>query len=80
MKFSINEKVCIEFALIWGALGALYIKYLLPLLTDFFVAAQGIALTFALELLLAIIIADFIYSSFVLISKKRELAIEKENM
>ena len=79
MTFSINEKVCVEFALIWGTLGALYIKHLLPLLTDFFVAAQGVALTFALELLLAIIIADFIYSSYVLISKKRELALEKEN-
>ena len=77
MTFSINEKVCLEFALIWGALGALYIKYILPFLKDFFVAAQGRALTFALELLLAIIITDFIYSSYVLISKKKQLALEK---
>ena len=29
MKFNIEEKVCLEFSVIWGILGALYIKYLL---------------------------------------------------
>lgn len=76
MKFSINEKVCLEFAIIWGVLGALYIKYLLPIFTNFFVRAQGVALSFALQLLLAIIIADFIYSSYVLIKEKRESVAE----
>ena len=80
MTFNINEKVCIEFSLIWGTLGAIYIKYLLPILTDFFTKAQGTAFTLALEVLLAIIIADFIYSSFVLINRKRELELEKENI
>ena len=80
MTFNINEKVCVEFSLIWGALGAIYIKYILPLLTDFFVVAQGTALTIALEVLLAIIISDFIYSSFVLINRKREFALDKENI
>ena len=77
MTFSINEKVCIEFALIWGVLGALYIKYILPFLTSFFIMAQGAALTFALELFLAIIITDFIYSSYALINRKKELAFDK---
>lgn len=73
MTFNINEKVCLEFSLIWGLLGALYIKYLLPTLTNFFWLAQGVALSFSLQLLLAIIIADFIYSSYVLIEKKRKV-------
>lgn len=72
MTFSLNEKVCIEFSLIWGTLGALYIKYVLPLLTKFYIIANGAALSFALQLLLAIIIADFIYSSFVLIETRRK--------
>ena len=72
MTFSLNEKVCIEFSLIWGTLGALYIKYVLPLLTKFYIIANGAALSFSLQLLLAIIIADFIYSSFILIETRRK--------
>lgn len=76
MTFSINEKVCLEFALVWGVLGALYIKYLLPILTSFFVNAQSFALSFAIYLIFAIIIVDFAYSSYMLIRDKRELATE----
>lgn len=77
MTFNINEKVCLEFALVWGILGALYIKYLLPILKDFFVRAQGTALSFGLILLLAIIITDFIYSSYMLIKKKKNEEIQQ---
>jgi len=76
MTFSINEKVCLEFSLMWGALGAVYIKYVLPILTSFFINAQSFALTFSVYLLFAIIIGDFIYSSYVLMKEKRELEIE----
>lgn len=78
MTFSINEKVCIEFAIIWGILGAMYIKYILPMLSNFYIVAQGAALTFSLQLLLAIIIADFIYSSYILI-KQKNMQLQKEN-
>lgn len=71
MTFNVDEKVCLEFSLIWGVLGALYIKYLLPILSAFFVNAQSFALTFAIHLLFAIIVGDFIYSSYVLIKQKR---------
>lgn len=76
MTFSINEKVCLEFALVWGVLGSLYIKYLLPILTNFFVNAQSFALSFAIYLIFAIIIVDFVFSSYMLIKEKRELATE----
>lgn len=79
MKLKINEKICVEFSLIWGFLGALYIKFLLPLLTDFFVAAQGAALTFSLYLILSIIVIDFIWSSYVLIKTKKEMVLEQNN-
>lgn len=80
MTFSINEKVCVEFALLWGILGALYIKYLLPVLTNFFVVAKSTALASSLYLLLAIIIVDFVYSSYVLIREKRQLEFSKEKL
>lgn len=71
MKFNIEEKVCLEFSLIWGVLGALYIKYLLPLFKVFFVASQSLALTLGLYILLGIILVDFIYSSYILIKTKK---------
>jgi len=76
MTFSMNEKVCLEFAIVWGVLGALYIKYVLPILTTFFATAQSFALTIAIYLIFAIIIGDFIYSSYMLIREKRELELD----
>ena len=77
MTFSIIEKVCLEFSFIWGVLGALYIKFVLPILRAFFMTAQSFALTFAIYLLFGIIIGDFIYSSYILIKEKREFKVEK---
>lgn len=77
MTFSINEKVCLEFSFVWGILGALYIRYVLPILFNFFVNAQSFALTFAIYLLFAIIIGDFIYSSYILLKDKKEFVVEE---
>lgn len=79
MTFSINEKVCLEFSIVWGVLGALYIKFVLPILRAFFITAQSFALTFAIYLLFGIIIGDFIYSSYVLIKEKRNLRMQEIN-
>lgn len=79
MTFSINEKVCLEFSLIWGLLGAVYIKYLLPMLRNFFIVSQTFAFKFAIVLILGIIIADFIYSSYILIRDKKQIEL-KENV
>ena len=70
MTFRINEKVCLEFSLIWGLLGAVYIKYILPVLSKFFYLAEGAALSTAIYLLFGIIFADFVYSSYTLIRIK----------
>jgi len=77
MTFRINEKVCLEFSLIWGLLGALYIKFILPILTNFFYLAQGAALASAIYLLFGIIFVDFIYSSVKLIKRKKAYAVEE---
>jgi len=71
MRFKLDEKVCLEFSLIWGLLGALYIKFLLPILTSFFYYAQGVALATATYLVFGLIFVDFIYSSIKLIKKKK---------
>lgn len=78
MTFSINEKVCLEFSIVWGVLGALYIKYLLPILTNFYAVAQSSALTFSLILLMGIILIDFIVSSYFIINKRYKVQIEQE--
>ena len=62
MKFNIDEKVCLEFSLIWGTLGVLYIKFILPILTNFFYMAQGGMLALLVYLIFGIILVDFIYS------------------
>ena len=71
MTFKLDEKVCLEFSLIWGTLGVLSIKYLLPVLKGFFYAAKGPTLIFAIYLLFGIIFVDLIYSNYRLLSKKR---------
>ena len=76
MKFKFNEKVCFEFSLIWGLLGALYIKYLLPFLTNIYNIVKGKTLATSLYFLLAVIIMDFVISSYIIITKNREHLIE----
>lgn len=71
MEFNIDEKVCLEFSVIWGILGALYIKYLLPIFNNFYNKYNGEALRFILYIVFAVIMLDLIISSIVLISKKK---------
>ncbi len=71
MTFKLDEKVCLEFSLIWGTLGVLYIKYLLPMFRNFFYAAKGPTLIFAIYLIFGIIFVDFVYSNFRLIESKK---------
>lgn len=70
MKFKLNEKVCLEFSLIWGVLGTLYIKFILPVLSKFFYVAAGAALVTSLYIIFAIIFIDFVISSVKLIKEK----------
>ena len=78
MKFNINEKVCLEFSVIWGILGVIYIKLVLPILTAFFYASYGVVLAAIVYLLFGIIFVDFVYSSAKLISKKKMRFATKE--
>lgn len=72
MEFKIDEKVCLEFSVIWGILGAMYIKYLLPIFNSLYNKYNGEALRFILYIVFVIIILDLIVSSVILISKKKD--------
>lgn len=78
MKFKLDEKVCLEFSLIWGLLGVLYIKFILPVLSDFFYVAGGAVLSTSVYIIFAIIFIDFIISSVKLIKQKETYADIKE--
>ena len=71
MKFNLRGIVCIEFSIIWGVLGACYIKFLLPLLNTFYYVASNLTLKVSLYTLLGIIVIDFICSSYILLKKKK---------
>ena len=73
MTLRLDEKVCLEFSLIWGILGAVYIKFLLPLLTKFLAVYKGAALTAVIYLLFGVIFVDFVVSSYILIRRKKVL-------
>lgn len=70
MKFNLNEKVCLEFSIIWGVLGAVYIKYLLPYLKEMYLNMNRQSLVITLYSILTVIVIDFIYSSKVLLVRK----------
>lgn len=76
MKFNINGKVCLSFSIIWGLLGAVYIKYIFPILNNFFNIAKGNMLYFFILLLIEIVIVDFCYSSYILIQNKENYSYE----
>lgn len=70
MKFALNEKVCLEFAAIWGVLGALFIKFLLPVLSTVFLRMNGVVwylIVFAIFIFIAL---DLLYTNDKLIREK----------
>lgn len=75
MPFKINDKLCLEFTMLWGLLGVVFIKYILPFLDNIYGMLQGPLLSIVLMAIIAYIVIDLIYSSEVLIAKKSEKAL-----
>ena len=73
MKFNINGKVCLLFSIIWGLLGAGYIKFIYPVLNNIYNIVDTKILTISLILLISIIITDFVYSSYELLKNKKKI-------
>lgn len=63
MRLKINEKVCVEFACIWGVLGVLFIEYLLPVLRGVYFAISGVVPNLIILALFMFISLDLLYTN-----------------
>lgn len=70
MKFALNEKVCLEFAAIWGVLGVLFIKFLLPVLSTVFLRMNGVVLYLIVFAMFTFIALDLLYTNDKLIHER----------
>ena len=73
MTFALNEKVCIEFAMIWGALSVLFINYLLPVFSTAFLRVNGVIFYLTLLTIFAFIALDLLYTNEKLVHQKARL-------
>lgn len=74
MRLKISEKVCVEFACIWGVLGVLFIEYLLPVLRGVYFAISGVVWNLIILALFMFISLDLLYTNDKLI---REISSEE---
>lgn len=72
MTLVINKKVCFEFAILWGILGALFINFLLPVLSNVFYAFSGKIMYLILFSIFTFIALDLLYTNEKLIKEKVE--------
>lgn len=71
LKFGINKHISLEFMLIWGILGVLFIKYVLPILNIIYTYSSGPAFIFIIYSVLIYIIMDYISTSIKLLNKRK---------
>lgn len=71
MKFALNDKVCIEFAAIWGILGVVFIKYLLPIFSNIFLKLNGTILYLIVFVIFTLIAIDLLYTNDKLIRERK---------
>ena len=76
MRFAINEKICLEFAAIWGILGVFYIKMLLPVLRGVFFSISGAIPNLIILCIFTFISLDLLYTNSRLINRKVTLYIK----
>lgn len=73
MRLKISEKVCVEFACIWGVLGVLFIEYLLPILRGVYFAISGVIPNLIILALFMFISLDLLYTNERLVNVKQRL-------
>ena len=74
MRLAISEKVCVEFAVIWGVLGVIYIKYLLPILKSVFISINGPITNLIILAIFTFISLDLLYSNERILKRQGESA------
>ncbi|MEG2460207.1 MAG: putative ABC transporter permease [Clostridia bacterium] len=71
MFLSIGGKVCFTFTLIWGVLGVVYIKLILPVLTFIYTNANPLFINAIISTIFIIIVIDTIYTNVKIIGFKK---------
>lgn len=73
LKFSINKYISLEFMVVWGILGVIFVLYLLPLLNSIYIFYYGSLFMFLIYSILYIIVIDYLESSIRLIKEKKRI-------
>lgn len=77
MKFNYKGRICLEFSILWGILGALYIKFALPYLIYWYNVTQGITFNISILMLVLFIGIDFVFSSYKLLLRRAESIVDE---
>jgi uncharacterized membrane protein len=75
LRFGINKYISLEFMFIWGILGVLFIKYLLPILNKIYNFLYGYQFNLVIYLILIYILIDYIYTSVKLLNSRKIMSI-----
>jgi uncharacterized membrane protein len=70
LKFSINNYISLEFMIVWGILGVIFVLYLLPILNSIYNFYYGPLFSSLIYASLFVIVIDYLESSVRLIKEK----------
>ncbi len=70
LKFGINKYISLEFMIIWGVLGVIFIKYILPNLNKIYIYLDGPILITMIYIATVYIFIDYLYTSIKILSMK----------
>lgn len=71
LKLSINKYISVEFMIVWGVLGVLFVSYLLPILNSIYKFYYGPLFSALIYASLFVIVIDYLESSVRLIKEKK---------
>jgi len=71
LKFGINKYISLEFVIIWGVIGVIFIKYILPALNKMYLLFYGTELILIIYIVLLYILINYISITIRLLSKKK---------
>lgn len=75
LRFGINKYISLEFMCIWGILGVIFIKYILPALNNMYFSLNGPILILMIYIVLIYILIDYIFTSIRLLNKRKVINI-----
>ncbi|MEG0073220.1 MAG: putative ABC transporter permease [Clostridia bacterium] len=83
LKFAINDHICLEFIVLWGFFGIVFLKAVVPFLDKIYYSITSESAVTCLYLLALCVIADYAYAGHCLIKAKKakeEVCIEEKNI